>query len=507
MRILLLLIFFSCAIGAFGQNVGIDITTPLAKLHIKGTSNISQLIVEGHNTQTSPLIKLRNSSGDDLMWIHSNSPLNTFIGYQAGSNNNSEGLNNTFIGSDAAFFNMSGDYNTATGYQSLFSNSGGGENNAFGHHALYSNVNGYFNQAFGSAALYSNISGAYNTAIGMHALWSGKAGNNGVAVGHFSQRFVHNDPDSWDNTNTSVGYASLRGSLIPANNTGAGNTALGRSTLEKNSFGANNTATGYEALTNNTEGDNNTANGFEALLDNTIGDDNTAVGNFALRNNSSGNHNTAIGLDAGGTQSTGHDCTFLGYSAEAMAGTYTNAMAIGYQAVVNASNEIRIGNSAITEIGGYEPWTNVSDGRFNKNISENVAGLNFIMNLRPVTYNLQVNQLAAHLKEDEHRDTSGQRIHIAPDAFTKQSRDAKEQKLYSGFIAQEVEAAAKSIGYDFSGISKPANAEDLYALSYAEFVVPLVKAVQELSEKNATQEILIQDLMKRLEKLEKNAEQ
>jgi len=55
----------------------------------------------------------------------------------------------------------------------------------------------------------------------------------------------------------------------------------------------------------------------------------------------------------------------------------------------------------------------------------------------------------------------------------------KENILYSGFSAQQVEEVAKAIGYNFDGVHKPQTAHDLYSLSYAEFVVPLVKAVQE----------------------------
>jgi hypothetical protein len=55
----------------------------------------------------------------------------------------------------------------------------------------------------------------------------------------------------------------------------------------------------------------------------------------------------------------------------------------------------------------------------------------------------------------------------------------KEKIVYTGFIAQEVEATARSLGYDFSGIDSPKNAEDFYGLRYSTFVVPLVKAVQE----------------------------
>ncbi|HEY0732298.1 MAG TPA: hypothetical protein VGD33_07760, partial [Chitinophagaceae bacterium] len=46
-------------------------------------------------------------------------------------------------------------------------------------------------------------------------------------------------------------------------------------------------------------------------------------------------------------------------------------------------------------------------------------------------------------------------------------------------IAQEVEQAATEANYDFNGVKKPQNDRDTYGLSYSQFVVPLVKAVQE----------------------------
>ena len=49
----------------------------------------------------------------------------------------------------------------------------------------------------------------------------------------------------------------------------------------------------------------------------------------------------------------------------------------------------------------------------------------------------------------------------------------------SGFSAQDVEALAKKLGYAFGGVDKPENEDGLYGLRYSEFVVPLVKAVQE----------------------------
>jgi hypothetical protein len=59
-----------------------------------------------------------------------------------------------------------------------------------------------------------------------------------------------------------------------------------------------------------------------------------------------------------------------------------------------------------------------------------------------------------------------------------------EQITCTGLIAQQVDSAATQIGYDFNGIYRPADANHLYALSYTQFVMPLIKAVQELSKTN-----------------------
>jgi hypothetical protein len=65
-----------------------------------------------------------------------------------------------------------------------------------------------------------------------------------------------------------------------------------------------------------------------------------------------------------------------------------------------------------------------------------------------------------------------------------------------------VEAAAKSIGYDFSGVDAPQNPDGHYGLRYAEFVVPLVKAVQEQQSIIDNQQKQIEALIKRIEVLE-----
>jgi len=72
----------------------------------------------------------------------------------------------------------------------------------------------------------------------------------------------------------------------------------------------------------------------------------------------------------------------------------------------------------------------------------------------------------------------------------------------SGFIAQEVEATAESLGYDFSGVDAPKNDKDFYGLRYAAFVVPLVKAVQEQQEYIESQEERLVEMEQKMARLE-----
>ena len=92
------------------------------------------------------------------------------------------------------------------------------------------------------------------------------------------------------------------------------------------------------------------------------------------------------------------------------------------------------------------------------------------MKLHPVTYNLDVTSLNEKLNQDKSKKLA------ATDARLISER---ENFKFSGFVAQDVEKAAKEIGYDFSGVDAPKNNNDVYSLRYSDFVVPLVKAVQE----------------------------
>jgi trimeric autotransporter adhesin len=126
------------------------------------------------------------------------------------------------------------------------------------------------------------------------------------------------------------------------------------------------------------------------------------------------------------------------------------------------------------------PFTTPSDGRFKFNVQEDVKGLDFILQLRPVTYQFNVEQYDAQWKNIESKSGIS-RISITENDARIDYSEALHLRR-TGFIAQEVEQAAKTSKFNFSGIIKPKAAGKHYNLSYESFVVPLVKAVQEQQE-------------------------
>lgn len=281
------------------------------------------------------------------------------------------------------------------------------------------------------------------------------------------------------------------------NTIGNYNTATGRGSLYSNTDGYNNSAYVYKAFYKTTHGHDNTALGSVALCSNTTGNFNTAVGREAVRQNKTGAKNTAVGYHALYSNLNGSKNTALGYHTFYNGTNYSNSTAIGYNTSITASNQVRIGDANVTSIGGQVGWTTLSDARFKTEIQENVPGLDFVLKLRPVTYHLDMDAIAGKLK--------------TPDSLrTKVSEQIKASMLQTGFLAQEVEQIAKAVGYDFSGVDKPKNENDYYGLRYAEFVAPLVKAVQEQQSMIEQQKRQIkalkeqnQEILRRLETLEK----
>jgi len=321
---------------------------------------------------------------------------------------------NTFIGLNAGNFSMTGSslhdasYNTAVGYYSLSSLTNGYYNSALGYNSLYFNSTGFYNSAFGASSLSTNTTGNQNSAFGAFSLL-----NNSEGI-----------------SNSAFGSRSLY-----SNTTGNYNSSFGDGSLENNTIGIHNSAFGYQSLYNNTVG-YNSAFGSGSLYSNTLGVGNSAFGHGSLNSNTTGSDNTAVGQYAGSNITTGSYNIAIGYLAQVPSAT--------------ANYQIRIGNEEITYAGVQVAWTVTSDRRWKKNILPSNLGLNFISELKPVSY--------------------------------IRKNDEKERTEY-GFIAQEVQQVLKKNGVDNSGMIT-IDDKGYYQLRYNDLLAPIIKAIQELKNEN-----------------------
>ena len=262
-----------------------------------------------------------------------------------------------------------------------------------------------------------------------------------------------------------AGATGAAGADTPASHTTGDNTAVGEGALQSNTTGSANTASGRGALYSNTTGGNNTASGFGALQSNTEGFSNTASGQWALYGNTTGGNNTASGMQALQSNTTGELNTAIGYYAKVSTGNLTNATVIGGNATVDASNKVRIGNDSVTVIGGAAAWSNFSDERLKENIEPVSSGLSLINDLKPVVY---------------HRINND-----APD-------------VEMGLLAQEVEVTLEKHGLGSSGMVHQPTEDAYMSLRYNDLLAPMIKAIQELDEKNQTLEAQLQSQQEEL---------
>lgn len=387
------------------------------------------------------------------------------LGFGAFSlHNNTSGSCNTALGSYALYSNSTASYNVAIGDSTLFNSQGTG-NVGVGKSALFSTTTGFNNTAIGNLSLYNNTTGLANVAGGFKSLYNNTTGNANVAVGNGTLR-----DNLTGNENVAIGNSALQ-----RNTSGSQNIAIGYAALARNLTPTGNIAIGTAALYWNTIGVSNNAYGYTSLTSNNVGSYNSAYGDRVLIINTSGSYNTSMGYYSQNVNTTGSQITTYGYQADVNNANYINATAIGANAIATASDKIVIGNNpggGIT-IGGFANWSTYSDGRFKENVKENVPGLEFILNLRPVTYYVNVKGLDNHILKNLPDSIRRNRIQ-SEEAYNK----AKDV-IHTGFIAQEVEKVAKDLGFKFDGVNPPKNDADHYSLSYGAFVVPLVQAVKE----------------------------
>ena len=439
---------------------------------------------------------------------------NVALGYYS-MVSNTTGTENVAVGVSSLESNTTGNRNVATGYQVLYNNTWGFNNSAYGYKSLYSNSYGFNNTAVGNMSMYSNTTGYSNVAIGNGTLNKNTTGNFNIAIGSGTlannttgNDNIANGDYALGNNTTGINNVAIGKSSLHENVQGNGNVACGFNTMKYNSNGSFNTIYGTEALHyNNGDGSNNNAFGHRALFSidsgsgncgfgeeansttttgwnnigigfHTLGQYNSSTGS-TLYGNEIGYDNIAIGLVAG--DRIGNNCNqsaFIGPFSNVITNdtNVSNSTAIGNGALVFQNNMMRLGNSAVTRIESQVGLTVVSDGRYKFNVKEEVKGLDFIKKLRPVMYQYDTEKMDREWMNVEFDTMVKHNPQLLKD-YQKAS-----QIRYSGFIAQEVEAASQALNYNFSGISKPEKSDGHYGLDYASFVVPLVKAMQEQQE-------------------------
>jgi len=237
------------------------------------------------------------------------------------------------------------------------------------------------------------------------------------------------------------------------------------------------------ALATGTTASATTTVGFEAGKVITTGTHNTAVGCQAGLAATTCTYNTFLGVESGKAMTTGSTNIAIGYQACDTATTVSNSIFIGtgtedssdgeYQIVLGNSitsagnNTFSFGKASNVVTNTYTSdanWSRSSDKRLKIDIQDGKLGLDFINDLRTVSHkwkpsNEVPKELTRHYSEINNKDT--------------------DVKMY-GFIAQEVKAAMdKHNEPKFTGWSESDDGSQ--NVSREMFVIPLIKAVQELS--------------------------
>lgn len=303
------------------------------------------------------------------------------------------------------------------------------------------------NVAFGNGGL-SMVSGSNTTLIGSSAGGSLTTGNQNTAVGTFPLVSCTTGSD-----NVAVGMNSLF-----ANITGSDNIAIGSFAAYTQPSGSDTIAIGSNVLRDCTNG-TNLGMGTNTLLALITGFTNVAVGRNSAQSLTSGSGNTCLGAQSGLTLMTGNNNTFIGFSAgDANILNGSNNTVIGYNAEASTSftsNQITLGNASVTSLRcAVTSITSLSDERDKDEITDLSAGLDFINEIKPVSF-----------------------------TWNDRNEEGKHGIKDSGFTAQNLKEVQEK--YNLSDELKLVNEENPEKLeaSYGRLIPVLVKAIQDLSAK------------------------
>ena len=374
--------------------------------------------------------------------------------------NDLKSIENVVIGTDAMKFAEYARENVFIGYEVAMNF---GDDCASGA-AVYQNV------AIGNRAYKcvdsSNVVGAYNVAIGFQSMEDCAGGNGNTCVGYRSGESLSGSENTL--IGSDAGYAS--GDSTTKLTSGTNNICISAGSGTTAAVTAANDTTHAVSIGYGTQaGDNAIAIGKGRNEDNTAnpviasGTDSIAIG---TRTDATAAGSIAIG---NGAQCSIAQGLAIGDSAVC---DEAHSIAIGHGVNTTATQRIAVGDTSYYTYelnfgGSGNSFAAVSDVRVKRDIVDSDLGLNFINELRPVKYR----DINPHDQPDD----------VRPKKVGERPDDSLFEVVLDGFIAQEVKGAIDKLGVTFNGWEKDGNM--VQRLQYAKFVLPLTKAVQELSAK------------------------
>jgi len=312
----------------------------------------------------------------------------------------------------------------------------------------------------GVGANNSGTAGQYSVLLGANAGYQLAATSEAsIAIGY---QTLYNYTGS-STGNIAIGQETDRGSVRTG---GSYNVSMGFNASYKGYSGSSNVAIGYNAGYNGSTNSRNIAIGQYALRGNSssgnTGDGNIGIGYFAGDSNSSGAKNTSLGYSAGQNITTGSYNTALGHNA----GSAFSPFSLSTQ-----SNRVIVGDNNVTNAYVRVSWTVTSDARDKADVTTLPSSLSFVEALNPVTFKWD-NRSDYYVLDDSGNITS----RPTPDGTHK------GDKLFAGFLAQEVQQVIDDLGY-VDDVIVDNEQEDLLKIKETSLIPVLVKAVQELSAK------------------------
>ena len=349
---------------------------------------------------------------------------------------------NIGLGSTAIDSITTGDYNVGLGDNAGTAIADGDSNVAIGVNAAQALTSASNNISIGHGSLNTHTTGGDNVAIGIDVMSDTDAG--GTSLGSDKNVFIGKAvasgtwTDAASNENVAIGYNSFSNALAGCSR----NIFIGSES--GNSF----TGSSY-----------NVAIGYDSAGAMTAGGDSVCIGSFAGNVITDGNANTLVGYNC--------DASGMGQNSGVGVG---NGLTVDTNEIVFgvAANHIYTANSSAS-------FTASSDERKKKNIQDVSLGLDFVNDLRTVTFQFRPNE--------EHPEEWGH-FELDDDGNKVYDETTDTDKVHLGMIAQEVKAAMDTAGVDgenFGGWSNGKKGGQ--GIAPADFVYPLIKAVQELSAK------------------------